>query len=160
MNKEIIKEINKICKEHDGWCNQEQVLDYAKNPDSALHKRFCWDDTEAAHRYRLVQAGEIIRKYKVVIRIPEKKENIKVRVLVSMLDHRGKEGFCLLNKVLSHKDSTKDYIRQIKKQIASFKNKLATVSMVAYHKAQELDDILDKEIQKLDDDCPQDDAHC
>jgi len=37
------------------------VVEFAKDPETALHKRFVWDDTEAAQRYRLDQARDLIQ---------------------------------------------------------------------------------------------------
>lgn len=38
----------------------EAVVQFARNPRTALHKRFEWDDTEAGKAYRLWQARQII----------------------------------------------------------------------------------------------------
>jgi hypothetical protein len=49
-----------------GRVTAEQVLARASDPTSTFHKHFVWDDTEAARRYRLQQAGGLLRKFKVV----------------------------------------------------------------------------------------------
>lgn len=41
------------------------VLEEASEPESPLHTFFEWDDSEAAERYRLVQAAGLIRSVKV-----------------------------------------------------------------------------------------------
>lgn len=41
------------------------VVTAATDPDSPLHNRFEWDDSTAAHKYRLVQARDLIRSVKV-----------------------------------------------------------------------------------------------
>lgn len=41
--------------------NPENVLKLARSPDTELHKCFCWDDVEAAEKYRLIQAEHVIR---------------------------------------------------------------------------------------------------
>jgi len=41
----------------------EAVLEAAKSPTSPLHKRFTWDDSEAARMYRLNEARGIIRSF-------------------------------------------------------------------------------------------------
>lgn len=45
----------------DGMLRPAEVVKFAENPETQLHKRFCWDDTEAARRYRVDQARAIIR---------------------------------------------------------------------------------------------------
>lgn len=39
----------------------EDVLEFAKDPKTALHRHFTWDDDEAANLWRLQQARNIIR---------------------------------------------------------------------------------------------------
>jgi hypothetical protein len=39
-----------------------EILDAAASPDSPLHPAFEWDDTKAAHQYRLVQARDLVRR--------------------------------------------------------------------------------------------------
>lgn len=47
----------------------EEVVAFAdQHPDSALHGRFEWDNDQAAHKYRLQQAREIIRYSVTIVR--------------------------------------------------------------------------------------------
>jgi len=41
------------------------VVEAARNPNSAMHSQFEWDDSEAAEAYRLQQARALIRRVKV-----------------------------------------------------------------------------------------------
>lgn len=61
-----------------GALTTEVVVGAAAPADSPLHRYFCWDDTEAAHKYRLVQAGELLRRYKVTREV-EPERVVKVR---------------------------------------------------------------------------------
>lgn len=61
----------------------EMVLKDAEKKSSPLHVCFEWDDDEAAHKYRLSQAGDIIRSVSVNFTTPENK-NIPVRGFVSI----------------------------------------------------------------------------
>ena len=42
------------------------LLEEARDSGHPLHTRFEWDDSVAAERYRLEQAGELIRRVKIV----------------------------------------------------------------------------------------------
>lgn len=53
--------------QRDGKLTPAQVLREAESDESPLHAVFEWDDTIAAHRYRLEQAGDLIRSVKVRI---------------------------------------------------------------------------------------------
>jgi len=41
------------------------IVEDAANPTSPLHTHFTWDDGEAAQRYRLIQAGQLIVRVRV-----------------------------------------------------------------------------------------------
>jgi hypothetical protein len=56
-----LKELRKIEKANGGVLQPDAVVAFAKNPKTALHDAFCWDDTEAAHQWRLQQARQLIR---------------------------------------------------------------------------------------------------
>jgi len=43
------------------------VVEAAKDPKSPIHHHFCWDDTEAAHRYRIQQARSLIVSVRTII---------------------------------------------------------------------------------------------
>ena len=46
-----------------GLIKPVDVVEFASDPDTALHECFTWDDSEAASKYRLWQAQTIIRVY-------------------------------------------------------------------------------------------------
>lgn len=67
----------------DGSITPESVVEAATDPASPLHNHFTWDDTEAARRYRLVEAGHLIRRYRIVVETaPDRK--VKVRAFSSV----------------------------------------------------------------------------
>jgi hypothetical protein len=45
----------------------EQVVEFARDPSTALHRKFNWDDSDAAHQYRIWQARQLIAVYIQVI---------------------------------------------------------------------------------------------
>lgn len=56
----------------------ENVLEKGRDESSELHKCFTWDNDEAAEKYRLIQARDIIRSF-VIEQI--KTEDTTLRVL-------------------------------------------------------------------------------
>lgn len=67
------------------------VLEVAKKPSSPLHPYFVWDDTDAAHRYRLYQANQLIREFTIRVTKPEasgKPQQVKVAAFVRLGDFR------------------------------------------------------------------------
>ena len=50
-----------------GRLTSENVVADAKKKTSPLHSEFDWDDASAAHHWRIEQAGQLIRSFKVYI---------------------------------------------------------------------------------------------
>ena len=48
-----------------GVLSPANVIEAARDPNSAMHGQFEWDDSEAAQAYRLQQARALIRRVKV-----------------------------------------------------------------------------------------------
>lgn len=76
-------EIDRLRTKH-GTVTPERVVAFASNPKTALHRRFVWDDTEAAHQYRVFQARQVLRVY---VYVPEGQEKT-VRAFVSLQTDR------------------------------------------------------------------------
>ena len=67
----IREELEAIAKS--GVLTPEEVVDAARNPNSSMHDQFEWNDTEAAHGYRLSQARRLIKTVTVeVVRMDNK----------------------------------------------------------------------------------------
>lgn len=50
--------------EAEGKLHGEAILAEAQDPSSPLHDRFTWDESEAAHRFRLWQARALMARYR------------------------------------------------------------------------------------------------
>ena len=84
-----------------GLINAKDVVNYARPDDSPLHKYFCWDNDEAAERYRLIQASCLIRA--CVTYLPS--TDTPVRAFVSLRDDRMIDGgYRPIVEVLTNKD--------------------------------------------------------
>lgn len=70
-----VKELKKIQKKH-GILTRSLVLKEARNKKNPLHPHFDWDDTTAGEKFRLSQAGYILRMLKVTI-VQESNEGVK-----------------------------------------------------------------------------------
>ena len=69
MNKRIVaQELRKIADKK-GRFTAEDVVDVAKHKEHPLHSHFEWNDSEAAHKYRIYQANQLIASVKVEIQI-------------------------------------------------------------------------------------------
>lgn len=87
MKLEVQSELMSIYH-RDGALNPEAVIGVAKDKKSALHEHFDWDDSEAAHKYRLDQARRLIR---VAVMVIPSLSNEPVKQFVSIRALRGSE---------------------------------------------------------------------
>lgn len=72
----------------DGVIKPADVVDFARDENTALHACFTWDDSEAAQQYRLLEARNILRVYVTT----EASDTSSVRAFVSLTTDRTKEG--------------------------------------------------------------------
>lgn len=119
MNKEkIFKELSKIAKNNGGFVNPHKVVEYAKNPKSAMHSCFDWDDTEAASKWRVHQARLLITQIFVTV---SPSNNEPVRALVSLVGDRNRQGgYRLMGSVLKDDDLTKRMLNDAKAMMVIF----------------------------------------
>lgn len=57
----VSRELEIIRKQNHGILRPVDVVSFARDPQTALHAEFEWDDDKAAEQYRLEQARQIIR---------------------------------------------------------------------------------------------------
>lgn len=110
-NKEILikQELEGLAEANGGLLMPEAVVEFAKDPNTALHSRFEWDDTEAAQKYRLWQARQII-KVMVDFTPAEKKE---YQVFVSMkTDRYNGGGYRQMVEIMSDEQSQRQLLIQ------------------------------------------------
>ncbi len=81
-------ELSLLVRKHNGIITAEHVLAQAEREDSALHDQFDWDDSVAGHKYRLIQARQLI----TAVRITTEDRTVEVRALTSLDIDRAKGG--------------------------------------------------------------------
>jgi len=119
----IIDEIQKLVDENDGVLMPEAVVESATPEESPLHKYFTWDDTAAAHKYRMEEARGLLQ---IVVRVIErpKANPIYMRVVTSLTSDRSHGGgYRLTTNVLSEKDLRAQFIQDALDEMRSFRRK-------------------------------------
>ena len=98
---EITRELLRIQALNGGLLRAVDVVEEARHPASPLHDRFNWDDTEAAHQWRLQQARQLIRVK--VEYLPYQEPRYEVRAFVSLMPDRQVPacGYRVMAEVLS-----------------------------------------------------------
>ena len=124
----VQSELLAIAKANKGRLAPKKVVEFARDPKTALHGRLLWDNTRAGDRYRLQQAAEIIRRFKVVIR-SEKMESVKIRAFVSLANERdGSSGYRETVRVLSNKELRAEMLRTALMELQAFRRKYSILS--------------------------------
>lgn len=78
-----LEALKEIAARDGGFLRPQAVVDAARDRDSPLHGAFCWNDTEAAKRYRILQAQQLIRSFRVTVENNGAKYDMPVFVGVS-----------------------------------------------------------------------------
>lgn len=82
-------ELEAIANKHGSMLSPGDVVAFARDSQTALHHRFEWNDGEAAEKYRIWQARQLIAE--VHISAPKMKGQ-NIRAFVSLSSDREKEG--------------------------------------------------------------------
>jgi len=142
-------ELDKLVSTH-GTVSPVLMVDVARAEHHPLHKFFCWDDTEAAHKYRIVQATNMILATRfvcvlkqqedapptVVTAIPERK--VSLRKFLPAYD--GESGYSDRPTVLSDAEARGNLVQRRLVMLRSWCDAVVDI--------EELDPIR-KEIERL-----------
>lgn len=103
----------------------ENVLEYARNENTELHKCFEWNDTVAAELYRLKQARDIIVSF--VIK-SEEKEQPQIRAFQITTERNVYQPTRLF---LQQPDQYKELLKRAKQELQAFKQRYKMLSELA-----------------------------
>lgn len=96
-----------------------EVLEYARDENTELHKCFEWDDSEAAEKYRRIQARDVIRL--LVIKEDEKPtERPEIRFYYKIDNERGYQPTQI---IVRNEDTYKALLERAYSELRAFKAK-------------------------------------
>lgn len=106
----IDEELEVIAEQNGGVLYPASVVEFARNPESALHEHFTWEDAVAAEQWRLSQARQIIR----VRLVSQGPSTIGVRAYVSLSEDRQNPGggYRRYQDVMADDELRRQYLRQ------------------------------------------------
>lgn len=104
------------------------VLKDAKSPKSPLHDRFDWDDSEAAEKWRLTQAGALIRQLKVkVVDLKTEEERI-TKYAINVVTKDGGRKYVTTEKAMSDADLRAQMLGDARRDMLIFQRKYAILN--------------------------------
>lgn len=86
-NPVIVAELKRLAQAHGGELQPRAVVEAARSEDSPLHEQFDWNDSTAAHQWRLQQARQLIRTVVTYEQVGNG-DKVPVRVFVSLTPDR------------------------------------------------------------------------
>lgn len=122
-------EIKALADDNNGELTAGAIVKHASKQVSALHRFFEWDDSSAAHEYRLLQAGALIRRYEVtIVNLKSETESV-VRGFVSLqTGETAKERkWIVIDKVVTSKDRTDEMIEIAARDLTAFRRKYSSL---------------------------------
>ena len=129
----IIAELRRIANKHGGVLQPETVVQAARTESSPLHGAFCWDDTEAARLYRIVQARQLIRVSVEVIQPADGGKEFSVRAFVSLTPDRDQDGggYRFVSEVLRNTAARGQMLADALAELRVFEEKYRVLSELA-----------------------------
>lgn len=105
------------------------VVEFARNENTALHNLFTWDDSVAAERYREHEARCIIRNIVIIEndKSNNDKDNVVVVRAIMSTNERTRE-YTTVQKVVTNKDSYARLLAAALAELTAFKKKYETLS--------------------------------
>ena len=118
-----------LMKKLGGELTTDAILEDAKKKRSILHKYFDWDDTTAAHQYRLQQARHIISGVVEVTVIDN--ENQNVRSFYNVSKSKGRNVYVTLQTAIKEPDYLEQLVNDAKDSMKQLQNTLSL--FLTYH---------------------------
>lgn len=108
----------------------EKVLDKARSKKSAMHNCFTWEDSEAAHKWRLEEARQIVRALVVIEPIDNEPDSV---IQVRAYEHitvNSEPLYMPIDKVLENEDwrdqvfgAIRDGIQQLQRKAKNYEHR-------------------------------------
>lgn len=118
---QAITEVNRLAKLGGGRITPRALVDAARDPDSPLHSFFEWDDSEAAEKYREMQARTLLRSCTRREVIHKRRVEIPMYVRDPDCDTT-EQGYVETAKIRTDEDAARDLL------VAEFKRATALIA--------------------------------
>lgn len=106
------------------------VLEEAAKPRSPLHRLFTWDDTKAAHEYRLWQARRVIGALEVVY-VEGPKEPVRY-MHVEQRATKGTTRYATTHEILSNSNRRNQLLLSALRDLVAFRSRYAALSELSH----------------------------
>lgn len=120
INEKVKEELEFVRSNTNGILRAQDVVEYAKDPSTELHRHFEWDDNKAAEAHRLNQARMLINVCVIVNPV----NNKKIKAYVSLKSERKHGiGYRAVVDVLKDSFLTEELMQDALKDLERFQEK-------------------------------------
>lgn len=126
-SKDILAEIKTIKANRKSLISPRDLVDWAEeNVNSELHKQFEWDESIAADEYRMGQARQLMRRFKIHYVLNHK--DVKTRYFISLKRDRNEDGgYRTVNYIMKRSDMKAEMLDEALAELLVFKKKYAVL---------------------------------
>lgn len=125
----------------------EEIIEKARSPKSAMHSMFEWSDSDAAQKYRLMQAKQIFRIFIVETKI--KQEDGSFDVIEHRVYEKSTKGYRPVLAMINHPEEWDFLLSQVKAELSAARGKLITLQALGQAVAKKAQRHLDLAIGVL-----------
>ena len=131
-----VAEFESLIEKHGGRIGPSDVVNQARSPSSALHSHFEWDDSIAGEKFRLAQAGQLIRQWKgTILRIEDENRVVAVSVRAVQsprINRREDEGsYEKVESIMADDDKRDSMIATVKTELRAIRKRHAELTELA-----------------------------
>lgn len=124
----VEKELEIVRERSGGNLTAAAVVEFARDPQTFLHKRFEWDDSAAAERWRLEQARQLIIHVKVT-RETTPDTNVTVRAYAALPSAR--RAYQHIDAVMADNSKREELLAQARADLRAFRRKYAALGQLS-----------------------------
>lgn len=126
-----------LIERHGGRIGPKTLLDDARDPASPFHDFFNWDDDEAAEQYRLIQAGQLIRRWKgSVIKIDTHAKVVKVETVRRVQSPSGQrtkggDSYQTVEEIMADPEKREDMLQTVLRELSAYRRRYSQLVALA-----------------------------
>ena len=122
------EEMERIRVEQNGRLDAGDLVERSRKPDAPLHEAFEWNDTTAAHEYRVEQAKYLLRSIEVTVE-PQKQKK-PVRAFVSVVRDKDRS-YTSVSHALSDPELRRQVLMQALRELEAWRERHAELVELA-----------------------------
>ncbi len=128
--------LSAIAEANGGYLNPLHVVEAARDSSHVLHNEFDWKDEDAAEKYRIAQAGALIRRVKfTVIRSQSEQKEVRMvtaRAFQSRESARGSSGgYESVAEIMSDAEKREELLNQVLRELNSYRKRYAELAALS-----------------------------